>query len=262
IYLLDSFSLKTKQLTSTPLDENCPAWASNGEMLIYSAGVEKPYFRKLFLVDTEGTNNRQLTFGESDDIHPAWSRDGKKIAFASSRLGNHSIFVMNANGKNINKITSNDYTDYFPAWSPDGKQIAFSSNRPFDEDNTYFDYLGSNIFIMNEDGSNIIPITADAYSNSNPDWSPDGKFIAFNSGRSGSSNIYLYSLENKKVAQLTNSPSINGVPKWSPDGKFIFFNSDRDNVTQIFSIYKINVDSKEITRLTNSFNDVCPDPRP
>src|SRR5262249_3313514 len=57
----------------------------------------------------------------------------------------------------------------------------------------------------------------------NPHWSPNGKFILFESTRSGSPQLWVIGLEGGEARQLTNISSEAGSPKWSPDGKTVAF---------------------------------------
>ena len=61
----------------------------------------------------------------------------------------------------------------------------------------------------------------------NPAWSPDGRWIAFESNREGIHHIYKMNISGGKLQQLTDEGEFNSNPAWSPDGKRIAFNSTR-----------------------------------
>ena len=105
------------------------------------------------------------------------------------------------------------------------------------------------VYIADYDGANPRRITINRTLNVFPNWSPDGRSIAYTSYRSGApdiliSNIYAGTMENptKGVAQ-------NWLPVFSPDGSKIAFNSNRDGNPEI---YVINRDGSNLTRLTNN----------
>ena len=58
-------------------------------------------------------------------------------------------------------------------------------------------------------------------------WSPDGRFFAYSSDRSGKSEIWVQQLSGGDAVQITSGPGSNWQPDWSPDGKLIAFRSER-----------------------------------
>lgn len=149
---------------------------------------------------------------------------------------------------------SSNWDDSLPAWSPDGARITFSSNR--------YRYL--DIFVMRADGSAVVQLTSDPFSaiyllRSPTDvwsrWSPDGRRIAFASGRDNSymasvaMNIYLMDPDGSHVIRLTRSRGSSNQPAWSPDGRRIAFTSNRDFD---FHIYAMDWDGSNVIRLTDT----------
>jgi hypothetical protein len=62
-----------------------------------------------------------------------------------------------------------------------------------------------------------------------PTWSPDGRFIAYASNRSGNSDIWVQPLGGGDAVQVTKDPAHDWQPDWSPDGKLIAFRSERES---------------------------------
>ncbi len=159
-----------------------------------------------------------------------------KIAFVSTRDGNHEIYVMNADGSGQTRLTTDSGRDGNPAWSPDGKRIAFSRDR---DDNV-------DIYVMNADGSGLTRLTYDAARDQLPAWSPEGTRIAFQAGRDGIGQIYVMNADGSEQNNLTDSPDWEGYPAWSPDGR-IAIASTRDRNCDV---YVVNADGSGLTRLT------------
>jgi dipeptidyl aminopeptidase/acylaminoacyl peptidase len=105
--------------------------------------------------------------------------------------------------------------------SPNGKQIVYVMMEPVVAAiNSEFDF---HTFVAYVDGGRRLELTAPERSFPNPDWSPDGNWIAVLSARSGVNNIWLMAPDGVKVRQLTESKTGVGDFKWSPDGRFIAF---------------------------------------
>lgn len=142
-----------------------------------------------------------------------------RIVFKSYRDINRSLYVMDDDGSNGQRLTD---SVFWPVWSPDGKQIAFSKNPPR-APNWPQKFA---IYIINSDGSNEHRLTEDDTKEWICSWSPDGRYIAFKSERSGQSQIWTINLRTKAIKQLTRTDGLTTAPSWSPDGKYIAYRDD------------------------------------
>ena len=115
------------------------------------------------------------------------------------------------------------------------------------------------IYVMNAaDGSDVTRLTHNSASDGDPNWSPDGTKIAFDSDRDDNGNRDIYVMnaaDGSDVTRLTDNPDFDQFPSWSPDGTKIAFASDRDSTNngQNDAIYVMNAaDGSGQTRLTNT----------
>jgi len=184
-----------------------------------------------------------------------------QIAFASSRSGVPQIYLVNLDQTGLTPLTNMDEGACQPTWSPDGSQIVFIS--PCLARGEFFDntYNNSSLYIMNADGSGQKPLTTVPGSDYEPDWSPDGKRIAFTSLRDGKKDIYVLTLETGAIVRLTTvngDVQANSQPSWSPFGNQIVYTVKRVNTYQVWVMSDTGQGNVQIARSGQQFWDFLP----
>jgi lysophospholipase L1-like esterase len=160
-----------------------------------------------------------------EDYSPRWSPSGQQIAYSRNINGfvngspevHIDVYKINADGTGDTRLTTGVYADN-PIWSPDGTKIAY------DVFNTGTG--GSQIYIMNADGSNphAVASSDSGYDEAAPVWSPDGSRIYFTS-----SGLNYYSSSNSFATQVSNTTDRHQVSSYGPDGAGGFGFGDYDN---------------------------------
>lgn len=86
-----------------------------------------------------------------------------------------------------------------------------------------------------------------------PQWSPDGRQIAFSSTRGGARNfdIYVMQADGTGVTRLTDHPAPDQDPAWAADGKSLFFTSERNGRGEI---YRVWIESRKVDRITSGLS--------
>jgi Tol biopolymer transport system component len=158
--------------------------------------------QRIFLINADGSGLRQLT-SRGNAIQPAWSPNGREIVF-SSGSPRGDISVMKANGTHARVVTRGFAT--VPSFSPDGKRIVFG--RTFA------------IWSVATDGSHARKMLSNGEY---PDWSPNGKQIAFTARDANGLDIYVASSTGAGGrVQLTQDGGAF-YPAWAPNGKQVAY---------------------------------------
>ena len=261
IYVMNPDGSGQTRLTDNPAADSWPSWSPDGRRITFISSRDDPdpndddRIWNIYVMNEDGSDQTRLTNNSAWHSLPRWSPDGRRIAFQSYLDGDWEIFLMNAGGSGQIRLTDNSAGDAEPSWSPDGRRIAFQSNR--DEN--------AEIYVMNADGSGQTRLTNEAANDRFPSWSPDGQRIAFYSYRDENWEVYVMNAEGSGQTRLTDNPARDIRPSWSPHGRHIAFSSDRDDPDpddndRIMSIYVMNVDGSDETRLTdNSATDHASD---
>src|SRR2546421_6564885 len=103
-------------------------------------------------------------------------------------------------------------TDFAAQVSPDGRTLAL-------------DLVGV-LWLAPVTGGTARRLTTDLYDIAQPEWSPDGRTLAFQSYRDGVFNLWLAGRDGGDLRQLTRGPYDHREPRWSPDVRTLAFSSD------------------------------------
>jgi Tol biopolymer transport system component len=202
-----------------------------GGMIAFSLDTTGTYEnRDIWLIRANGSGLRRLTWTTVSETSPAWSPDGKRLAFTLIQ-GEPLVFtwaevwLMRSDGGGRRRLTPRKDGDAFnPSWSPDGREIVYASNRRhLDAHNPPWDL---NVIRLRDRRIRWLVRTARVPGNADePNWSPDGKTIAFSADASlrgyPGGGIFLVSSDGRRVRRLTRGP--DSSPAWSPDGRWIAF---------------------------------------
>jgi TolB protein len=107
------------------------------------------------------------------------------------------------------------------------------------------------IYTMDADGTNVDLLTpldvGESAYRASPDWSPDGRQVAFQSRIAGTFQLLTVSLRDRALRQLTSDGS-NEDPSWAPDGRHLVFVSTRSGVRQLWVMDAESGRTRQLTR--------------
>ena len=107
----------------------------------------------------------------------------------------------------------------------------------------------SDIYIMNPDGTGRVNLTHHNAKDSEPTWSPSGKYILWTSDRDGGNDIYRMNADGTNVRRIFKKWATRSNPTWSPDGRQIaYFRGDEE------AIYIASIDGTNEKRLVNGWH--------
>ena len=251
IAVLDLKSRKRQQLTFSPKRNLSPTWSPDGDRIAFAS--DRDGNMDIYVMDANGKNATNMTaISSGDDASPHWSPVSQKVVFTSNRIaGVVEVYLLDVQTGDQRKLTTSSYFAAYPRWSPDGSQIAYVSAEPPDRPQHT-----RAIWRMKPDGTDLETLVTDGEPNLHPKFSPDGKWIAFDSKRDLNSDIYALNLETQELNRLTTHLGDDFYPVWSPDGERIVFISTRDGN---FDLFTMTTDREQLTNLTkSSMLEACP----
>src|ERR1700726_446684 len=249
IWLLNRSGGEAQRLTDTPQDVDDFVWSPDSTRLVVilrDPSEEELAAAKIKDKEKEGAVDKD----KKPKTKKPWVID--RLQFKTDEVGyldrrRAHLYVLDLASKNLTQITSGDYDDARPAWSPDGHLIAFASNRSKpDPDRTY----NTDIWVVaannTDKGARLTQVTTNPGDDSEPAWSPDGKFLAYTTQLDP--HLFQYATHHIAVSPSTGGPARvltqpfdrNATePRFSPDGSSIYFIADDDG-TQILGRVPVN----------------------
>lgn len=190
----------------------------------------------IWVYDLERGAMSRITFGGANES-PVWSRDGKYLAYVSGQRG--SIFRVRADGSgDVQTLTSGFYEGAPNSVSPDGRRLALELLNP-DANNDIW------TLPLEDDGAGHLkpgrpePFLRTPASEEAPAFSPDGRWLAYESDESGSSQIYVRPFPagaSGEGGKWQISTQGGRSPIWSSNGRELFYTSgDRRIMTTSYA---------------------------
>jgi hypothetical protein len=170
---------------------------------------------QIWLYDLTRHTLTPLTFAWDNRVS-AWTPDGKRITFSSDRAGPYNLYWQAPTGNGVaERLTesANGQGDDGD-WSPDGRFFVFHDDLPA----THPDLSTLDM----ESGRSVRPLIATRFTELDPKFSPDGRWLAYDSDDSGREEVYVRSFPDLGSRwQVSTDGGI--VPVWDRQGKELFY---------------------------------------
>ncbi len=185
-----------------------------------------------WLYDLSRETLTRFTFEGNYNPVSVWTPDGKRIAFESNREGPPNVFWQLADGSGgLERLTTSDYVHAPMSWSPDGQLLAYIEVNPT---------TGYDIWMLRvgdpSTGSGHAPSAASGqvrkaqpflrtrFNETEPCFSPDGRWLAYISDESGRYEVYVQPYPGPGGKwQISTEGGID--PVWNPNGRELFYRS-------------------------------------
>jgi Tol biopolymer transport system component/tRNA A-37 threonylcarbamoyl transferase component Bud32 len=241
-----------------------PSWSPDGTSLTYAD------FGDIWLVEAEGGSPRRLTTDGESNRQPVWSADGKHIYFSSRRDGTLALWRIAADGGEAERVTVGTGGERDPSLDREARFLAYATTD-VNTDIMVRDVISGEEFViggatletepaLSHDGSTIAfmsdrrgafdlwlqsigdtglvgrprQLTDQQGMAALPDFSPDGRWIAYHRAVGGERDIWIIPMTGGEAGRFTEHPAQDIQPAHSPDGTRIAFVSDRSGSFQIW----------------------------
>jgi Tol biopolymer transport system component len=226
LYVVGADGTAFARLTDTPRDERMPAWSTAHDRIAFGAG------HGVYLMDADGTNVQQILNLRSGTFITGltWSPNDDRLAIQGSRLVSHtggfvrycsSLWTAAPDGSTLQRLQKRQNLGGGLTWSPSGKWLAVSWDSLINSTNSCTRRSSNGIFRMRPNGSQVQSLHA-VYG-SYPDWSPNGRRIAFQDWRDtchACSQVWVMSPSGRHQHRILGHGFIAEFyePRWSPTG--------------------------------------------
>ena len=263
IYLMDVDGSNLRQITFTPdFNEDMPRFLGDSRYIVHSREPKSagephivlqsdgttPVYTGIYATHLDRKLTHELLPLGLGVRAPCLSPDWKRVVYEASRdrtldlylLDLHDVDLESMEGRIIvpTPITDSEADEGSPTFFPDGKQIAFVSAGPEGTGPRRVAPGRSKplhqIYTINIDGSDEKHLNPNPYDCYSPVIAPDGKTIAFVSGRMDDIEIYLMDIDGTNERRITSGIGVSVQPAFSPDGSKLVFVSDRSGTLQIY----------------------------
>jgi Tol biopolymer transport system component/DNA-binding winged helix-turn-helix (wHTH) protein len=226
-----------------------PAFSPDGKQLLFIRSSDTGFPEELMSVPASGGEPTLIAAAPARLRGPAqWSADGRSVIFASERGGKSALWRVSVETREPPVQFNDGGSD--PAVSLRGGRLAYQRET-----------RGLTIWELDLPSGNrsdarvLVPLTSQTDQGPGPQFSPNGKKIAYMSDRSGTMEIWASDRDGSNPVQVT-AVGDAGTPRWSPDSQSIVFDANRTNGAGVFVVRLQGGEPRLLTQ--DNFDNRCP----
>ena len=206
----------------TPGDENADLEPS-GRRLAVMRLDDTTKISDLWIYDLERGVRTRFTSEPDMEIGPVWSPDGRRLAFTVVREGAFLLVARPAQGGAEEILhRSNGYLEPVD-WSPDARLLVYEVQVP--------DHR-LDLMLLPIGGGDPVPLAATEFEEHSARFSPDGRWVAYESNETGRSEIFVQPMPPTGAKWLASTAG-GRSPRWSADARRLFFLSERGQFCEV-----------------------------
>jgi Tol biopolymer transport system component len=220
IYWMDRDG-KFTPLREAPANYTNPVFSPDGKRLALQIfDGKRP---DIWLYEWERDTLTRLTFAGEANAYPAWTPDGQRVTYSSQEKGgSYNLWWIRADGAgDAQRLAQSNYPQYARSWRPDGKVLAFTQTNPG---------TGDDILTLPIEGNQKSgwksgepkPLMNSAFTEGEPAFSPDGRWLAYRTNESGDFEVYVRPFPGPG-GKWQVSTGGGDLPTWSHNGRELFY---------------------------------------
>ncbi len=171
----------------------------------------------IWLLDLARGVRTRFTFDPGADLNPVWSADGGRIVWSSNAKGHFDLYAKSASGAgDMQTILASDADKFVTDWSRDGRFLAVTQLDPGGK-------TGADVWIVPLSGDRKpFAFVATPFSEGDAVFSPDGRWLAYESNESGKPEIYVTPFP-QAGGKWQVSQGGGVTPSWRDDGRGLYY---------------------------------------
>lgn len=214
IYVCDAEGGDVNQVTHDKHGAVAPSLSPDSSLVAFT--TYRSGFPVVNVLDLHAGYERGVTDTPGTSFGAAFSPDGTHLALVMSFIGNPEVFVSDLGTNTAACVSDSIGVPSSPSWHPDGKQIVFAND----------DGDGPKLFVVEvpqKEGANsrLFRWRTGYHFCTDPEWSPDGRFIAFTTRKDGDLAVAIKAYPNGAARLIQTGGAQH--PSWSPNGRFLAY---------------------------------------